>query len=51
MLASVPGEISLSIALHIQATDCNPALDWLLPDRGVDFLAPPRDVTREPNID
>jgi hypothetical protein len=34
-------EIPLSITLHIQARDCNPARHWLLPDGGVDFLAPP----------
>ena len=47
----MPSEIPLSVAFDIQATDCNPALDWLLPNRGVDFLAPPRDVTRKPDID
>ena len=44
-------EIPLSIAVHIQPTDCNPALYWLLPNRSVDFLAPPCDVTRKPDID
>ena len=47
----MPGEIPLSIAFHIQATDHNPALYWLLPNRRVDFLAPPFDVTRKPDID
>jgi hypothetical protein len=47
----MPGEIALSIAFHIQATDCNLALHWLLPNRGVDLLASPRHVTRKPNID
>jgi hypothetical protein len=44
-------EIPLSIALQIQATGCNPALDRLFPNGGVDFLAPPRHVTRKPDID
>jgi hypothetical protein len=51
MFASMPGDIPLSIALQIQATDCNSTLDWLLPNRGVDFFAPPFDVAREPDID
>jgi hypothetical protein len=51
LLASMPSEISLPIAFHIQATDSNPALHWLLPNRRVDFLAPPCDVTRKPNVD
>jgi len=50
VLASMPGEIPLSIASDIRAADGNPPLDWLLPNRGVDFLALPRDVTRKPNI-
>jgi hypothetical protein len=50
VFASVPSEIPLSIALHIQATDYNPALHWLFPNRGVDFLAPLWDVTRKPDI-
>ena len=41
VLASVPGEIPLSIAFHIEATDCDSAPYRLLPDRGVNFLAPP----------
>jgi len=41
----------LSIAFHIQATDSNPSPDWLLPNRGVDHLASPRDVARKPDID
>jgi len=44
------GEISLSIAFQIQTTDCDPALHWLLPNRGVDVLAPPFDITRKPDI-
>jgi len=51
VFAAMPGEIPLSIALHIRAMDCNPTLDRLLPNRGVDFRAPPFDVTREPDID
>jgi hypothetical protein len=51
MFASMPSEIPLSIAFHIQAADCNPALHWLLPNRSVDFLAPPCHVTRKPDID
>jgi hypothetical protein len=47
----MPSEIPLSIALYIQAPDCNPALHWLLPNRGVDILAPPRHVARKPDID
>jgi hypothetical protein len=47
----MPGEITLSIALHVETTDGDPAPYWVLPDRGVDCLAAPRDVPREPNVD
>jgi hypothetical protein len=48
---AVPREIALTIALKIQVTSGNSSAHWQFPDRGVDFLTSPRDVTREPNID
>jgi hypothetical protein len=47
MFGSMPSEVPLSITLQIQATDCNPALHWLLPNRGVEFVAPPCHVARK----
>jgi hypothetical protein len=47
----MPGKVPLSIARYVQATDYNPSPDWLLPNRGADFLAVPGDVMGKTDID
>jgi hypothetical protein len=51
MLASVSGEIALSVAVYIQLPGHPPALHRLLPNAGMDSLSAPCDVTREAYID
>ena len=51
LLAPMPGEIALSIAIDVEAARHATALNRALPDTGVNSLASPRDVTRQANID
>jgi hypothetical protein len=51
MLPSVPGEVSLPVAKHIQPPNHPPALHGLLPNARVDGLSPPGDVTRKTYVD
>jgi hypothetical protein len=51
LFAFMPSEIPLSVSFQVQATDCNPALHWLLPDRGVEILASPCGVTWKRDVD
>jgi hypothetical protein len=50
VLAAMPGEIALAVAVDIQSPNHAPALDRFLPDTRVHGLAVPRNVTRKPNI-
>jgi hypothetical protein len=51
MLAPVPSEIPLSIAVHIQMAHHAPTMHWLLPDTGVYGLTAPGDVARHTYVD
>src|SRR5580704_16820890 len=50
MLASMPGQVALTVSLEIQSADATPAGHRTLPDAGVYRAAFPRDVAREPNV-
>jgi hypothetical protein len=50
LLAPMPGEIALSIAIDVEAARHATALNRALPDTGVNSLVSPRDVTRHANI-
>jgi hypothetical protein len=51
MLSAMTGEIALTIANYIEVTDRPPALHRLLPDAGVNGLAPPYHIARQTYID
>jgi hypothetical protein len=50
VLTSMPGQVTLTVSLEIQAADATATAHRLLPDPGV-YRAPlPRDVARKPNV-
>ena len=51
MLAAVPRQIALAVAIDIEPPHHAPALNRRLPDRSVDCPSLPRDVARQPDID
>jgi hypothetical protein len=51
MLAPVPSEIPLRIAIHIQPAYHAPTRDWLLPDTGMYDLAAPDNVARHTHVE
>ena len=50
LLASVPGEVALTISVEIQHADAAAATHWSLPDRGVYKATLPLDVARKADI-
>jgi hypothetical protein len=50
MLASMPGQVALTVSQEIQAADVTVTMHRLLPDPGVYGVSPPRDVARKPNV-
>src|SRR5271165_1299434 len=51
VLAAMPRQIPLTIAVDVEPPHHTPALNRCLPDRGVDRLALPRYVARQTHID
>jgi hypothetical protein len=51
MLAAVPHQIPLTIALDVEPPRHPPALNGRLPNGGVDRLSLPRDIARQTNVD
>src|SRR5436190_3495685 len=50
LLASVPGQVALTVSVEIQAADATAASQRLLPDRGVHRAPLPHDVAWESDI-
>jgi len=50
LLASMSPEISLSVTVNVEPPNHAPALNRILPDRRVNRLPPPCDVSWEPDI-
>src|SRR5215470_11946674 len=51
LLAAVPVQVPLPIAVDVEPPCHAPTLNWRLPDGGADSLAPPGDVARQTHID
>jgi hypothetical protein len=49
--AAVNRQVCLTIAVEIESSDSNAALDWLFEDGGGDRLALRNDLARKPNVD
>jgi len=50
VLAAMPRQIALAVAVDVEPPDHPPALHRFFPDAGVDRLALPHDVARQPDI-
>jgi hypothetical protein len=50
LLAAVPGEIALAVAVEVQPARHDRPVDGLLPDAGAHRLPVPRDVARQADV-
>src|SRR6202023_2346458 len=51
VLAAVPSQVPLPVAVNVEPPYRAPALNWRLPNGGADVLASPREVTRQAHVD
>ena len=51
LLAAVPGQVALPVAVDVEPADHLRPVDRALPDAGVDGPAAPGDVLRHPDVD
>ena len=51
VLAAVPSQVPLPVAVNVEPPYHAPALNWRLPNGGADGLASPRDVARQAHVD
>ena len=51
VLAAVPSQVPLPVAVNVEAPYHTPALNWRFPNGGADGLASPRDVARQAHVD
>jgi hypothetical protein len=51
VLAAVTNEVSLPIAVYVKSPHQASALDWILPNGGVDGITPPRNILWQADVD